>query len=177
MKVVKYFRELAEYNNWADSVIWKSVLANTKSKENEKIKSLLFHLHETQRAFYYLWIQEPLDLSKLGKILSDVNEIAQMGEYVDAGALKFVRELKSERLEEIIKIPWDVYMEKYLGKKPGAATLADTILQAINHSVYHRAQVNKALREMDVDPPMLDYIAWVWLEKPEADWSSVRSNK
>jgi hypothetical protein len=32
--------------------------------------------------------------------------------------------------------------------------------------------VARRLRELEVEPPLTDYIAWVWTGRPEADWGS-----
>jgi uncharacterized damage-inducible protein DinB len=38
------------------------------------------------------------------------------------------------------------------------------------HSGYHRGQVARRLREHGAEPPLGDFIAWVWMGRPEADW-------
>ncbi len=42
--------------------------------------------------------------------------------------------------------------------------------QVANHSTYHRGQVNRSLRQLGGEPPLVDYIAWVWFGKPKAEW-------
>ena len=48
--------------------------------------------------------------------------------------------------------------------------MAETCLQVCSHSTYHRGQVNARLREIGAEPPLVDYIAWLWFERPAADW-------
>lgn len=38
-------------------------------------------------------------------------------------------------------------------------------------ATYHRGQVNTWLRELGLEPPLVDFIAWVWFGKPAPDWS------
>jgi len=38
------------------------------------------------------------------------------------------------------------------------------------HSSYHRGQVVRRLRELAVEAPLSDFLAWIWLDRPEADW-------
>jgi uncharacterized damage-inducible protein DinB len=52
------------------------------------------------------------------------------------------------------------------------ATFAESVLQVAMHSTYHRGQVARRLREMDVDPPATDFIVWIWLGRPDADWGN-----
>jgi len=51
--------------------------------------------------------------------------------------------------------------------------LAKTAFQVTGHSTCHRGQVNTRLRELGAYPPLVDYIAWLWLGRPAADWGGV----
>jgi uncharacterized damage-inducible protein DinB len=75
--------------------------------------------------------------------------------------------------DKLIQIPWSVFMERRIGKKVVPATLEETMLQVASHSTYHRAQINIRLREIGGEPPMTDFIAWVWLGKPKVDWDNL----
>jgi uncharacterized damage-inducible protein DinB len=68
-------------------------------------------------------------------------------------------------------MPFVAEQEKRLGTKFAEPTLAQTIFQVTSHSTYHRGQVNARLREVGAEPPLVDYIAWVWFGKPDPDWS------
>lgn len=169
MTASKYFIDILKYNDWADSLIWKTILSNPVLHQDEKIKLLLHHIHTVQYAFYNLWTDIPQDKNRQ-KNIPGINEIMETGKSFNEKVLLFANDLKEAELDNYIHIPWSVYVERHLGIKAGKATLADTIIQVVNHSSYHRGQVNKFLRALDVDPPMIDYIAWIWFEKPESDW-------
>jgi uncharacterized damage-inducible protein DinB len=49
-------------------------------------------------------------------------------------------------------------------------TLGETMLQIASHSTHHRAQNNSQLRELGAKPPLVDYIAWLWSGRPDAEW-------
>ena len=38
------------------------------------------------------------------------------------------------------------------------------------HSTYHRGQVAMRLKEMNVIPPLSDYIVWLWYGSPSHVW-------
>ena len=38
--------------------------------------------------------------------------------------------------------------------------------RSCSHSTYHRGQVNARLREIGAEPPLVDYIAWLWFDRP-----------
>jgi hypothetical protein len=56
------------------------------------------------------------------------------------------------------------------GRDIASPTLAETILQVASHSTYHRGQVNTRLRQLGAEPPLVDYVAWIWFDRPAADW-------
>ncbi len=38
------------------------------------------------------------------------------------------------------------------------------------HSTHHRGQVAARLRELGGEPPLVDFIAWLWWKRPEPEW-------
>ena len=67
-------------------------------------------------------------------------------------------------------MPWAKQIEAQLGRPPAISTLADTCFQVASHSTYHRGQVNARLRELGAEPPLVDYIAWIWFGRPTPSW-------
>jgi uncharacterized damage-inducible protein DinB len=78
--------------------------------------------------------------------------------------------LTDARIGEAMPVAWADMVEKALGRKPEVTTMGDTVLQVPLHSVYHRGQVNARLREVGGTPALVDYIAWIWLGRPAAEW-------
>lgn len=39
------------------------------------------------------------------------------------------------------------------------------------HTTYHRGQLNTKIRELGGEPPLTDFIYWVGLDKPKADFT------
>src|SRR5437773_1363713 len=68
---------------------------------------------------------------------------------------------------------WADQLAVRLGRPPSPVTLAQTMLQVTSHSSHHRGQVNVRLRELGCEPPLIDFITWLWLGKPSADWDSL----
>ena len=82
----------------------------------------------------------------------------------------FLGSLDEASLSEGVRLPWAGRFTELTGKEPALITMGETLLQVVNHSTYHRGQVNSRLREVGGTPPMTDFIAWVGLGKPGADW-------
>ena len=157
---------------WADAKVWKSVLKLPSANNDSRMKKLLYHISSVQRAFYYVRTKQPLVFPKETDFL-ELLDIAKWGYKCYAQVNEYLNSLNENELKNIIEIPWAKRLEKIIGQKPEEASLAETMLQVTTHSAYHRGQVNARLREIGGEPPMVDFIAWVWLGKPKADWEGI----
>jgi uncharacterized damage-inducible protein DinB len=165
---------LMHHMEWADAIVWKSVLKLSFANGDSKMKKLLYHISSVQRAFYYVRTKQPLVFPKETDFL-ELLDIAKWGYKCYAQVNEYLSTLNENELKNIIEIPWAKRLEKIIGQKPEEASLAETLLQVAMHSAYHRGQVNARLREIGGEPPMVDFIAWVWLGKPKADWKGIIS--
>ena len=85
-------------------------------------------------------------------------------------AVAYLATLNDDQLSRPMPVPWATMVEKRLGRAPETTTIGETALQVALHSTYHRGQVNARLREAGGEPPLVDYIAWVWLGRPAPVW-------
>jgi uncharacterized damage-inducible protein DinB len=83
---------------------------------------------------------------------------------------KYLSKLEAPALAEPIALPWMEMVSAQLGQTLVVPTLAETLTQVLMHSMHHRGQINTRLRELENEPPLVDFIAWVWLGKPTAEW-------
>src|SRR5262249_11296056 len=81
--------------------------------------------------------------------------------------------LSDEEVSQQMPVPWADMVEKRIGRAPEMSTIGETALQVALHSLYHRGQVNARLREVGGEPPLVDYIAWIWLGRPAPVWPAV----
>ena len=169
MTILDKIKESFDFMNWADAKIWETVLSIQQVEDKEKLKKLLFHLHLTQYAFHRIWSDLPMEFPKRADF-KNLNELARWALKNTELLQSFIRDLKEEDLEKIVNIPWVKHSEEQLGIKAADINLSETIFQVIDHSSYHRGQANSLIRLMEAEPPMVDYIVWIWMGKPEAEW-------
>ena len=162
IELKKIFRHML----WADREIWKAVLANDSAGQDEKIRKLLFHFHFTQHAFLKVWNEQQFEFLK-DEDFSDINSVKNFAENVSAELTEYLGKIDSVELDKEIDIPWSKYFAHNLGKPAEPVSLRDTILQVTMHTTYHRAQINSRLRELNINPPSVDYIVWLWAGQPE----------
>jgi uncharacterized damage-inducible protein DinB len=101
--------------------------------------------------------------------VSEFPDAAQIQSWIApyyAAAHGFLDTVDEAALRRPVVMPWLDAIEKHLGRPPAQPTLAETMFQATSHSTYHRGQVNARLRAIGGEPPLVDYIAWIWFGRP-----------
>jgi uncharacterized damage-inducible protein DinB len=157
------FRDLYEHQEWADSEVWRVVDASDAAKGDKRVRNLLAHLHETQQGFLTVWtgrelkFRGPNSFANAAEILERARDYhSRVFAFVDAAA----------EFDKPMVMPWATHFSP----EAHATTLRDTMMQVPMHSTYHRGQVNARLRELEVKPPLVDYIAWIWKGRPAPAW-------
>lgn len=160
---------LLKHMLWADTEVWKKVLELPEALDDKRMKDLLYHLHQVQYAFYFLWNELPIEIPKPEEF-TDLKSIAKWGFEYQQKLNQFLLSEKAIDKEKIVQIPWSVFFERKTKQKVVPATLEETMLQVASHSTYHRGQINTRFRELGGDPASVDFIVWVWMGKPNTDW-------
>jgi uncharacterized damage-inducible protein DinB len=159
-------KALLSHAEWADALVWKAALSS--GEEDDELRAKLHHLHLVQWAYLHIWRAEqvrPRELSTFPTLAG-----------IRGWAREYYRELPSylgalsdPDLGSEVHIPWaDRLVQRFGRARP--TTLAESVLQVALHSSYHRGQVVRRLRELDGEAPLSDFLAWIWMDRPEADW-------
>jgi len=162
--------DLFDHMEWADATVWDTVAKCAAASSDEPLHRCLAHVHIVQRAFLDAWTGEPLTL----RDPSHFPDLASVRAFADSyyrAAREFLEGVDQARLDAPIILPWADYMAGKLGRPVRHPTLGETAMQVISHSGYHRGQVNARLRAVDGKPTLVDYIAWIWFDRPTARWT------
>jgi len=161
-------RALLGHAEWADALVWKCVVVS--GQDDTELRAKLHHLHKVQWAYLHVWRGEqvkPRELNTFPTLPA-----------IRAWAREYYRELpsylaviSSGELTRPVRFPWAGRLVQRFGS-PRPATWAESVLQVAMHSSYHRGQVARRLREIGAESPLSDFIAWIWMDRPEADWGS-----
>jgi len=157
---------------WADARLWHAALNHGAARVDDALRWQILHLHGVQRAFLNAWTQQPVEFRDSFDDTSLVDELDVVRGYYPRMRM-FLESLTEARHDALIVLPWTQWVEQHLGRRPGPTTLGETILQVLTHSTHHRAQANARLRALGAEPPMIDYIAWLWLDRPTPTWPVV----
>jgi uncharacterized damage-inducible protein DinB len=153
---------------WADSLVWESVLELPEAQSDTSIRERLCHTHVVQWAYLQIWAGEPLDMRDASSFEGLPAIRAWVRDYYRRAA-EYFDAVDANALEQQVQFPWaQQLVERWGTAHP--ATLAETILQITSHTTYHRGQINTRLRELGGEPPLTDFIAWIWMGKPAPTW-------
>ncbi|MGH9968653.1 MAG: DinB family protein [Pyrinomonadaceae bacterium] len=168
MNTVETLRDLFRHMEWADAIVWQAVFASPSASGDEVLKGRLHHSHMVQRAFLNVWRGVP-HTRNAGEDFN-LPELAQWARENHVLASEYVNKLTEPALDQPMQVPWAGFLTKSLGHEPAVPSLGETVLQVAAHSTYHRGQINTRLRELGTEPPLTDFIAWIWFGKPPAEW-------
>ena len=164
--------DLFDHMEWADARVWDVALRIPEARGDETLKRLMLHLHGVQKAFLDAWTAQPFAFRNDYSGTSLEAELASVRAYY-ASARSFIEGLSESQMTMPLVLPWSKLARKVIGRPAGPTTLGETVLQVLTHSGHHRAQANSRLRALGAQPPVIDYIAWVWLERPSPAWPDV----
>lgn len=171
MKALELLGDLSRHAEWADATVWRAVFNSSTAPTDDRVKNWLHHIHMVQHAFINVWRGQPHSASA-GSDLG-LPELASWGREYHQLAAEYLPTLEENDLDSPMPMPWAKFLTKQLGRDPSVTTRGETIVQVASHSTYHRGQVNARLRELGDEPPLTDFIAWIWIGKPAAEWPSV----
>lgn len=149
---------------WADTTVWSRVLSNPAASEDETLRGSLYHLHLVQRAFLKMWRRESFDVPF--PQFSTTQAVYEWSQSYYDEARAYLDSLSDADLAQPIVNPWTDLIAKQIGREPAPVSLGETALQVVMHSTHHRGQVNAHLRSIGGEPPTVDYITWLWLDRP-----------
>ena len=152
---------------WADSTLWSAIRPSEAT--DSKLFVCLHHIHLVQHAFLSLWRGEALELPE-PSTFADAAALAEWGREAHGDIQRFVATAESQTLERVLEIPWTEELTARLRGPIASVSVQQSVLQVAMHSVHHRGQVALLLRDLEVKPPMFDFIVWLWRGRPQAEW-------
>jgi uncharacterized damage-inducible protein DinB len=169
MITADFVRELFTHMEWADARMWAAMPST--APPDDFLRNTLVHLHAVQRSFFLIWtggqavqaFRKPEEFPAL----ADVRAWAQP-HYGEARA--FLESVTDAQLAQPIVMPWSAQIAQSLGHEPGVTTVGDTCFQVASHTTHHRGQINTRLRALGAEPPLVDYIVWLWHGRPAPQW-------
>ena len=171
MNLSDLLSDLFRHMEWADALVWSAVLRNSPLVTDTVIRERLYHIHLVQRAFLHIWRGEQMHFDGTDTLRGEA--LATWARAYHADVSRFLTTLDDSRLNGTVELPWAARITERIGTTVTSPLLAETLMQVSSHSTHHRGQVTARIRELGLEPPLTDFIAWVWSGKPRPTWPPV----
>lgn len=168
MKVSELLKDLFRHMEWADALVWSTVLKTPALVDDNALRERLYHLHLVQRAFLHIWRGEQMHLEGTDSLRGE--NLARWGRAYHEDVPGFLDPLDDGLLDTAVELPWTSRVTGLVGTHLTNPSLGETLMQVASHSAYHRGQINARIRVLGAEPPLTDFIAWVWSGKPQPSW-------
>jgi len=162
-------KDMYAHMDWADSMVWRATLETPAGAADDQIQDTLLHMHSAQSAFLDVWRHRAPSLRDR-ESFEDAADLMRWARAYYPLAHAFLLALSPEAMGAAVTIPWVRFMEAELGRRADPVTLGETLYQVVAHSMHHRGQVNRRIREIGGEPPLVDYLVWLWLGRPDPVW-------
>jgi uncharacterized damage-inducible protein DinB len=161
--------DLVEHMTWADALTWRSIDRVPGVRTDARLMYLMHHIHTVHWVYLQAWRNDPFVVTEL-KSYENLDAIRSWGEPFYALAKAFAGTMDDALLARPLDFPWSkMIAERYGTVRP--ATLSESAWQVASHTTYHRGQVATRVRELGGEPPLVDFLVWVWSGKPAAEWT------
>jgi uncharacterized damage-inducible protein DinB len=168
--MLETLKDLYAHMEWADGRMWRTVMGATEYAEADAVLDTVAHLHMVQHAFLDTWMERTVGERDPRKRYPEAGALKQWACRFYPEATAFVEGLEAGRLAQEFRLPWAHLFAEVVGREPKATTMRDTLLQLVLHTTHHRAQVSREIRRLGGEPPIVDYIGWVWAGRPDPSW-------
>jgi len=145
----EHLNHLFKYNDWAIRQTAESIVG--LKKKNEKSEELLSHIISAQKIWLNRILGRDIAANPWQKITQE--EWILQSTAVTAEWINFLEGLHDEGFEKRIEYK-NSKGEKFVN------TIKDIVVQVINHSTYHRAQIAQLIRQSGGEPVKTDYIVY-----------------
>jgi uncharacterized damage-inducible protein DinB len=159
--VLALLRDLAAHSEWADALFFRAWEASP-ARDHEELRRRAGHVVAVQRIFLALLRGEPPAVPPDGPppTLAQLKAGARAGH---AGMREFAASLDPESLSRTVRQP-------FFPDPPCVVTFAEALVQVAMHNQHHRGQCMTRLKDLGGEPVNVDWIIWLWKQKPPAQW-------
>jgi uncharacterized damage-inducible protein DinB len=160
--MLAFLRDLMAHAEWANAVFFHA-WGKSPARDHEDLRRRVGHILGVQQAFLTILQGEVPGGPPDGPPPS----YEALKTRATAGHLalrSFAASLEPEGLARQVRILW-------FPEPPCLITVAEALVQVAMHTQHHRGQCMTRLKDFGGEPKNVDWIIWLWKEKPAARWS------
>lgn len=157
--MISLLKDLLAHHAWADAVFIRSWEAS--GMDDGELRQRLAHAVQVQEAFLaVLKGTAPAEPDAAVPGLADLKQRCRDNHEAFAA---LARTLDEASLLGTVRIPW-------FPEPPCIVTVAEALTQVCMHSQHHRGQNITRLKALGAQTRNVDYIIWLWKQKPGPRW-------
>jgi len=154
-------KDLLGHQAWADAMFFRA-WEGSGALEDEDLRARTDHSVATQEAFLQVLKGDAVQFPD--HPLPDFQVLKVRCEAVHQVFKALGYGLDAASLARTVRVPW-------FPDPPCVISVSDALLQVCLHSQHHRGQSMARIKALGAKPKNVDYIIWLWKQKPEARWS------
>jgi uncharacterized damage-inducible protein DinB len=154
-------RDLMGHAEWANAVFFHAWDVSP-ARDHEEMRRRVGHILGVQQGFLSVLHGEAPGTPPTGPppTFEALKDRAKAGH---AGIREFAAGLDPEAMARTVRIPW-------FPDPPCVITVAEALVQVAMHTQHHRGQCMTRLKDFGGEPKNVDWIIWLWKQKPEGRW-------
>jgi uncharacterized damage-inducible protein DinB len=160
--MLAFLRDLLAHAEWANAVFFHA-WGKSPARDHEELRRRVAHIVGVQQGFLSVLRGELPDGPPEGPPPS-FEELKKWAETCHAGLRDFAGGLEADTLTRTVRIPW-------FPDPPCVITVAEALVQVAMHTQHHRGQCMTRLKDFGGEPKNVDWIIWLWKQKPQGRWS------
>jgi uncharacterized damage-inducible protein DinB len=162
--MLAFLGDLMAHAEWANAMFFHT-WGKSPARDHEELRRRVGHIIGVQQGFLSVLRGEPPGQPPPPDAPPpSFDELKARAEACHAGLLEHTASLQSEGLSRNVRIPW-------FPDPPCIITVAEALVQAAMHSQHHRGQCMTRLKDFGGEPKNVDWIIWLWKQKPRGRWS------
>jgi uncharacterized damage-inducible protein DinB len=159
--MLSFLRDLLAHAEWANAVFFHA-WTKSPARDHEEMRRRVGHIIGVQQGFLSVLRGEQPDGPPGGPPPS-FEELRIRAVTCHAGLRDFAATLEPDTLARTVRIPW-------FPAPPCVITVAEALVQAAMHTQHHRGQCMTRLKDFGGEPVNVDWIIWLWKQKPPGRW-------
>ena len=159
--MLAFLRDLLAHAEWANAVFFHA-WGKSPARDHEEMRQRVGHVVGVQHGFLTTLGGGSPGRPPEGPPPS-FDELKSRARASHAGLRDFAAALTPEGLARTVRIPW-------FPDPPCVITVAEALVQVAMHTQHHRGQLMTRLKDFGGEPKNVDWIIWLWKQKPQARW-------
>ena len=160
--MISLLRDLMAHAEWANAVFFRA-WGKSGARDHEEMRRRVGHIIGVMEGFLSVFRAETPGGFSDGPPPS-FDDLEARAAFCHPALRDFASNLTVESLSTTVRIPW-------FPDPPCVITISEALVQVAMHTQHHRGQCMTRLKDFGGEPKNVDWIIWLWKQKPSGRWS------